>query len=150
MNIFFSITLMVILYRFVFHINHIVILSQFHQHSILNMSYSICINCHWCQSLSLDVFNAKLLETLNDYAGLNLIAFIGIMDIGSRTLNLLYAKILGGMNMANKTLTELTVGSILSAGLRRAFFVMYAWNNGIPVLRCRRFKSLTLLIFYSS
>jgi hypothetical protein len=67
------------------------------------------------------IYISTLLETLYNYAGLSLIIFIGIMGIGTITLNLLYSKLLGGMIMANKTLTELTVGSILDAGSKKSF-----------------------------
>lgn len=62
------------------------------------------------------IYISTLLETIDNYAGLSLITFIVMMGIGTITLNLLYSKLLGGMIMANKTLTELTVGSILDAG----------------------------------
>ncbi len=56
------------------------------------------------------------LDNLTDYAGLNLITFIGIMGIGTIILNLLYSKLLEGIIMANKDITKITVGSILDAG----------------------------------
>jgi len=52
--------------------------------------------------------------------------------------------------MANKTLTELTVESILDAGSKRAFLVTYVVKMvGFLYQRCRGFKSLTLLTFLS-
>ena len=96
------------------------------------------------------IYISTLLETFNNYAGLNLIIFIGIMGIGTITLNLLYSELLGGMIMANKTLTELTVESILDAGSKRAFLVTYVVKMvGFLYQRCRGFKSLTLLTFLS-
>ena len=72
------------------------------------------------------------------------------MGIGTITLNLLYSELLGGMIMANKTLTELTVESILDAGSKRAFLVTYVVKMvGFLYQRCRGFKSLTLLTFLS-
>jgi hypothetical protein len=60
------------------------------------------------------------IRDLIKYAGLYLIAFIGIMGIGTIILNLLYSKLLGGM--MKMLLEKITVESILGTReFRRAF-----------------------------
>jgi hypothetical protein len=59
------------------------------------------------------------------------------MGIGTITLNLLFAKLVGGMIMAYNSLKELAVGSILGAGIWRAFLVTYvmSWWDSCPKMQ---------------
>src|SRR5665647_150967 len=106
------------------------------------MIFNVCKGSSITATISASVryiYISTLLETLNNYAGLSLIIFIVIMGIGTITLNLLYSKLSGGMIMVNKTLTELTVGSILDAGSKKSFpCYICRENGGIPVSKMQR------------